>query len=276
MATFKSLYQSRCIQKEDKDIPVFWKPQPIEHQPLTLFADDTCEVDTDWECEPAIARIIALGLCCEIPVGEFVRDAGKRDLPSDPILPVLLRSHVADEAAHDLGFRLAAQKYPPSSQWRTEAESIALTWQSFDIHPIVPAAALEVGVFLASLGAMRLFGGNSLSQMAAQIAKDEYRHVAVNMAIMRGLRLEFTTTILDAIDETVSWIFADLNIPESQTGVMVDREFFRRASRELITTGTASDLDDLTNYTNHTLPFEVSNKSLYARGIDSNYDGAFG
>lgn len=271
MATFQSLYDSRCIKKNDKNVPVFWKPQPIEHQPLTLFADDTCEVDTDWECQDAIARIIALGLCCEIPVGEFVRDAGKGDLPEDLILPTLLRSHVADEAAHDLGFRLAAEKYPPSTRWQTEAAEIASIWQSIDVHPIVLAAALEVGVFLASLGAMRLFGGNSLSHMAAQIARDEYRHVAVNMAVMRGLKMEFGDKISDLIDETISWIFADLNIPATETGMKVDREFFRRASRELVNTGTARDLDDLTNYTNHTLPFEVSNKSLYARGIEDTY-----
>lgn len=265
MATFQSLYESRCETKGDKLVPTFWKPQPIEYCPLTLFSDDNCEVHTDWECEPAIARIIALGLHCEIPVGEFVRDAGKGDLPPDPILPTLLRSHVADEAAHDLGFRLAAEEYAPDKRWMAEAQDISAIWQSIDIHPIVPAAALEVGVFLVSLGAMRLCGGKSLSHMAAQIARDEYRHVAANMAVMRQLGLKFTNNIIDTIDDTVTWMFRDLNIPESETGTVVDLEFFRRASRELVNTGTARDLDGLCNYSNHYLPFENSNKSLYTR-----------
>lgn len=268
MATFQSLYASRCTLKNDKLIPNFWKPQPIEYHPLTLFADDDCEVHTNWECEPVIQRIIALGLHCEIPVGDFVRDAGKGDLPADPILPTLLRSHVADEAAHDLGFRLAAEKYTPAGRYLVDARELANEWQSIDIHPIVPAAALEVGVFLASLGAMRLFGGNSLSHMASQIARDEYRHVAVNMAVMRGLGLEFTDRILSLIDDTVSWVFEDLNIPASETGMTVDREFFRRSSWELVQTGSAVDLDNLTNYVNHYLPFEISNAGLYARGIE--------
>ena len=271
MATFQSLYASRCTTKNDKLVPVFWKPQPIALDPLTLFADDDCPTKPEWQCNDAIQRIIALGLHCEIPVGEFVQDAGKGDLPSDPILPTMLRSHVADEAAHDLGFKLAAEKYKPGEQHLVDAKFLANQWQSLPSHPIVPAAALEVGVFLASLGAMRLFGGNSLSHMASQIARDEYRHVAVNMAVMRGLGLEFNTRILNLIDDTVSWVFTDLNIPAHETGIVVDREFFRRSSCELIETGTARDLDDLTSYTSHYLPFEISNAALYSRAVDSNY-----
>jgi hypothetical protein len=268
MATFQTLYASRCDKKNGKLIPNSWKPQPIDKSPLTLFADDDCPVNAEWGCESVIHRIIALGLHCEIPVGDFVRDAGKGDLPNDPILPTLLRSHVADEAAHDLGFRLAAEKYTPTWLHQCDARDLASQWQSIAIHPIVPAAALEVGVFLASLGAMRLFGGNSLSHMASQIARDEYRHVAVNMAVMRGLGLGFTDRILALIDDTVSWVFEGLEIPAIETGMVVDREFFRRSSRELVSTGTAKDLDDLTNYTTHSLPFEISNAALYTRGTN--------
>jgi hypothetical protein len=267
MATFQSLYASRCVQKGEKLVPVFWKPQPIEQHPLTLFADDTCPVQKDWGCDAVIERIIALGLCCEIPVGDFVRDAGKGDLPADPILPTLLRSHVADEAAHDLGFRLVVEKYPVTQNRDLEAEDIAHQWKTLNLHPIVPAAALEVGVFLASLGAMRLFGGKSLSHIAAQIAKDEYRHVAVNMAVMQGLKLEFGDKVLSLVDETVGWIFQGLNIPEFDTGVTVDSAFFRRASHELINTGMARDLDELCTYSNHYAPFEISNEALYSRSV---------
>lgn len=66
-------------------------------------------------------------------------------------------------------------------------------------------------------------------------------------------------------------MFTDLNIPESETGIAVDREFFRRSSRELVETGTARDLDDLTSYTSHYLPFEISNAALYSRAVDSSY-----
>jgi hypothetical protein len=265
MTTFQALYDSRCVKKGEKLVPVFWKPQPIEAAPLTLFADDTCPVLPEWGCDAAIMRIIALGLCCEIPVGEFVKNAN-RDL-TDPILPALLRSHVADEAVHDLGFRLAADAYPVSDDIAAEALDIADKWRSIAIHPIVPAAALEVGVFLTSLGAMRLFGGNSLSHMAAQIAKDEYRHVAVNMAVMQGMGLDFTGEILALIDSTVAWIFQGLNIPESETSILVDCDFFVRASCELVTTGSAQDLDDLVNYTDYTAAFEVPNASLYSRSV---------
>jgi hypothetical protein len=107
--------------------------------------------------------------------------------------------------------------------------------------------------------------------MASQIARDEYRHVAVNIAIMRSLRLSFDNKILELIDETVNWVFQGVSIPASETGILVDSQFFRRSSHELIETGIASDLDDLTNYTAHLLPFEISNQALYSRGTDSNY-----
>lgn len=267
MATFQSLYDSRCVNHNGKSTPIFWKPQPVKYQPLTLFSDDSCPCEPDWQCEDVISRIIALGLHCEIPVGEFVQQAGKRDLPDDPILPVLLRSHVADEAAHDLGFRLIQKVYPVSEIHLAEAQAIAKEWQSIQAHPIVLAAALEVGVFLASLGALRLFGGNSLSHVAANIAMDEFRHVAVNMAVMLGLGLEFTMKILKLIEETVSYIFENLSIPESETGMTVDREFFLRASHELVHTGHAADLDSLIIYTNHYVPFELSNKERYSRSV---------
>jgi hypothetical protein len=259
------------VIENDKLVPVFWKPRPVDKKPFTLFADDTCPTKQEWGCEEAIQKIIALGLCCEIPVGDFVRDAGKTDLPKDDTLPTLLRSHVADEAAHDLGFRLAAESYPVSNEIQSGAMSLAKDWTSLDIHPIVPAAALEVGVFLCSLGAMRLFGGSSLSHMAAQIARDEYRHVAVNTAVMKSLGFKFDKTILGLIDETVDWIFTGLRIPDSETGITVDSRFFRSSSLELIETGAASDLDDLTNYTTHSLPFENSNASLYSRGVADGY-----
>jgi hypothetical protein len=267
MATFQSLYASRCVNKNDKLTPVFWKPRKVDPSPLTLFADDSCLIQKEWGCEGSIQKIIALGLCCEIPVGDFVRDAGKGDLPADATLPVLLRSHVADEAAHDLGFRLAAEAYPVDRNTQLMAQDIAQNWTSLENHPIVPAAALEVGVFLCSLGAMRLFGGSSLSHMASQIARDEYRHVAVNMAVMKGLKLNFDRKILSLIDETIDWIFEDLCIPDSETGITVNNSFFRRSSLELIETGSANDLDDLTNYTTHSLPFENTNESLYSRGV---------
>jgi hypothetical protein len=266
MTTFQSLYASRCVQKNDKLVPVFWKPQPVEHSPLTLFADDTCPVSEEWGCESVISRIISLGLAGEIPVGEFLKAASKRDLPSNPVLSPLMQSHVADEAAHDLSFRLVKDKYTVKDGDIATALDITSKWQSVDVHPMVPAAALELGVFLCTLGAMRLFGGNVISHMAAQIARDEFRHVAVNTAIVKALRLDFGK-VEGLIKETLWWTFEGLDIPESETGVKVNRDFFMRSSQELMETRRASDLDDLISYTNHFLPFEISNQALYTRGV---------
>jgi hypothetical protein len=149
---------------------------------------------------------------------------------------MLLRSHAVDEDAHELGFRLADRVYPVDEFQYSKAEALSRAWRSFDTHPIIPAAALELGVVLISLTAVNLFGGSSLSHMASQIARDEYRHVAANTAIMRSLKLRFTKEMLDLIDATIDWVFQDLNIPESEVGIAVDRDLFRRLSTGSIAT----------------------------------------
>ena len=63
--------------------------------------------------------------------------------------------------------------------------------------------------------------------------------------------------------ETIEWIFGGLYIPASELGVIVDREFFRNSALQLLNTGEAQELDDLINYANHLLPFEISNDRLY-------------
>jgi hypothetical protein len=265
--TFTELYADRCITKGDKLVPHFWQPQPLASDRFTLFGDATQPVDPCWGVDSVLERIRALGLSCEIPVGQFILDASKRDLPDDATIHPLLKSNVTDEAKHEQGFKLAAEVYPVSNGTQAAAQSLTDIWQCLDEHPIVCAAALEVGVFLCSLGALRLFGGRSLSLMAAQIARDEYRHVGVNRGIMAAMGLDFSHDVTDLIDTTVGWLFRGLSIPKERLGLQIDMQFFIDSSRQLVQENRATELDNLVNYANQNSPMEMKNSSLYTRTI---------
>jgi hypothetical protein len=265
MSTFAELHQDRCYLADNKWVPNFWNPLPIKSAPYTLFGDDSEPVLPEWGVEQTISRILALGLSCEIPVGEFVLSGLSKELPDDPILNVALKANIADEARHYKGFSYAIDTYGCEPVDLAQAAKLTQMWQDFPAHPIAAAAALETGVFLCTLGALRLCGGRSLSDLAARIAFDEYRHVAMNCGIVSILGCD--TDFRSLIESTIDWLFAPLSIPAERTGVTIDRDFFMNAAFDLVNNGKAAELDNLVYYASHTLPFEVDNAELYDREI---------
>lgn len=265
MTTFTQLHQERCYRSNDKWVPNFWNPQPITADPHTLFGDDSEPVLPEWGVEATISRILALGLSCEIPVGELVLAGLAKELPEEPGLDIALKANIADEARHYKGFNYATSSYRCEDADLVDASELTNMWQSFCAHPIAAAAALETGVFLCTLGALRLFGGRSLAHMAAAIARDEYRHVAINRGIVAILDCD--ANFHAPITQTIEWLFAPLSIPADRTGVAIDRDFFIKSAFNLIEDGTATELDSLVYYASHTLPFEVENNELYDREI---------
>ncbi len=268
MTTFSELYADRCYVNQQGDLkPHFWKPQPIERTDFTLFADETMVCEESWGVSQVCDRILALGLHLEIPVGEFVNQASKRDLPQDAVMHNLLKSNIADEAVHYKGFVNAVESYNTTWASLKDAANCAEHWQNLTCHPIEAAQALETGIFLDTLGFLRLAGGKSLVEMASQIARDEYRHVATNRGILAALGYPMMPDFWNLVEETLSWVFEGLNIPKSAVGIKIDTGFFVNAGRSLLTTGEARQLDDLVNYAAHKLPFEIGNAKLYSREV---------
>lgn len=263
MTSITQFYKERCYLTADgKLIPKYWHPQIIDRVPYTLHADATRVCDSNWGVHEVIQRILALGLELELPVGEFVADYLTTEERSS--LRLLLKSNVADEAHHFRGFQLAVEAYPLSEDVKVEAKVVSDRWMAMkeSTPSIALAAALEIGVFLPSLAALRLFGGSSLARMADGISRDEYRHAAVNRMLVD--RSGYNLIDLSQLTlSTVVWVFQGLDIPESVLGVNVNWEFFEKASHDLIQTGSANQLDDLVNYADHLLPFEISNHKLY-------------
>lgn len=263
MTSITEFYKERCyVTADEKLVPEYWHPQVIDCVPYTLHADATKVCDPSWGVHDVIQRILALGLELELPVGEFVADYLSTEERSS--LRLLLKSNVADEAHHFRGFQLAADAYPLTEDVKAEAKVVSGYWMEMkeSTPSIALAAALEIGVFLPSLAALRLFGGSSLARMADGISRDEYRHAAVNRMLIDNIGYNLMD-LRQVILSTVVWLFQGLDIPESVLGVNVNWELFEKASYDLIETGSANQLDDLVNYADHLLPFEISNHKLY-------------
>ena len=65
--------------------------------------------------EDVVLRGLSLR-CLEIPVGDFITDAMKGDLPDEIGCMELLKSNVQDEEKHDIALDLAAQAHGPPSR----------------------------------------------------------------------------------------------------------------------------------------------------------------
>ena len=261
MTTITELYRERCTKTtDDRYIPKYWNPPVVERRPYTLRGDALRPCHPNWGVHEVVQRILALGLELELPVGQFVSEHLQGVEAQS--LKLLLKSNIADEARHHRGIELAVEAYPLTDEAKGGAKLMASFWQDRTDSPILLAAALEIGVFLSSLAALRLFGGSSLALMADGISRDEYRHASVNRMLVTMAELDLMD-VWDLVNETITWVFAGLNIPASELGVTIDADLFRRSASELMVNGEAKELDDLVNYANHLLPFEISNDRLY-------------
>lgn len=269
MSTYQSIYKERCYADGS---PHYWDPQPMESEPFTLFGEDDELCDESWGADRTVSRVLALGLHLELPVGQWVYDARKElsglDGQKDTVL-ALLKSNIKDEHAHDKGFRLAAKAYPLIGNDYEEAGLIADRWLSNSEHPLAKAAISEVGIFLVTLGVMRVVGGRSLCTFAARISHDEARHVSTNRSVLfdMGYRPDQpTNSLMELRKDTLAWAMEYLNVPSDVLGDKLNADYLIEQSTQLITTGTAPEFDELVYMADHNLPFELSNSDMYDRG----------
>ena len=111
--------------------------------------------------EEVIQRALALR-CLEIPVGDFISDAMKGDLPDIEGCRELLLSNVIDEENHDIALNYAAQAHKIPSRFEAEAERIKNAWLELDRHPVLKAVVLERSVFFVLLPIFRFLGDTGL------------------------------------------------------------------------------------------------------------------
>jgi hypothetical protein len=247
MLTYQALYDARCRYGK----PHYWKPQDLPLTPLEFESGGIPAV---------IERCLALALCLEIPVGTWIAEATRQELPVDELTLRLLRSNIGDENVHLHAFKRAVEVYPVSDSVLADAEAIAQEWITAPGHPIEKAALTEVGVFVpATLAVLRIFGGQSLSSLAASISKDEQRHVSTNRGVLKDLGYDpFAPSLsLDVFRyHTLAWMLDGLNVPE----MALDKDFFIECSTELVKHGYSRELDQLTAGADYVPPFEKENR----------------
>lgn len=240
--TFDSLLQSRC-NADGK--PVYWKPKKPKYTGFQW---------NDYGIPEVVEKVLALQLVLELPVGKFVSDASGSELPVSQVAKKLLLSNIGDENVHYHAFKYVADVYPVSKSTSCEAEAIAESWIKAPGHPIEKPTLLECGVFTPALAFLQICGGQSLQTIAAQVARDEQRHVATNRGVMRKLGMQpgSPSPHLDIYRyHTLEWLFDGLSVPSTVKNSYwfferdFDKDFLIEESTNLVRQGFSFGLNQL-------------------------------
>ena len=191
--------------------------------------------------EDVIKRALALR-CLEIPVGDFISEAMRGDLPEDKGCKKLLQSNVIDEEKHDIALNYAAAAHRVSDRQEAEAQKICKTWLELDRHPVLKAVVLERSVFFVLLPIFRFLGDTGLRTTSADISRDEQTHVAANSLVCDALKLTSDPTINRLRRATISWVLQPLQGEADNKHLSAN--FWLKCSDSLYTRGKAEGLSE--------------------------------
>ena len=208
--------------------------------------------------EDVIHRALSLR-SLEIPVGDFIKDAMKGDLPSDAGCKELLLSNVVDEENHDEALNYAAEAHQIPDGIEKEAAKITKAWLELDRHPVLKAVVLERSVFFVLLPIFRFLGDTGLRTTSADISRDEQTHVAANTLVCDALGLKSDKQLNNLRKATVAWVLQSLEAENANKHL--SKEFWMASSNSLYTRGKAEGLMD-TRASRMPAFFETNNVNL--------------
>ena len=208
--------------------------------------------------EEVIQRALALR-CLEIPVGDFINEAMRGDLPEDRGCKKLLQSNVIDEEKHDIALNYAAAAHKVPEEFEKEARKICQTWLELDRHPVLKAVVLERSVFFVLLPIFRFLGDTGLRTTSADISRDEQTHVAANSLVCDSLGLSSDKTINRLRRATIAWVLQPLNGESDHKHL--SGNFWLNCSDSLYARGKAEGLSD-TRASRMPAFFETNNINL--------------
>jgi len=191
--------------------------------------------------EDVVKRGLALR-CLEIPVGDFISDAMKGDLPTDAGCKELLLSNVKDEENHDIALNYAARAHQIPTKFEREAQHICKTWLELDRHPVLKAVVLERSVFFVLLPIFRFLGDTGLRTTSADISRDEQTHVAANTLVCSELGLSSDKQINNLRKATIAW--ATQSLAAEHENKHLSSNFWMKCSDSLYARGKAEGLSD--------------------------------
>ena len=211
--------------------------------------------------EEVIQRALALR-CLEIPVGDFISEAMKGDLPQGIEAEgcrELLLSNVEDEINHDIALNYAAEAHQIPVRFEKEAERIKQAWLELDRHPVLKAVVLERSVFFVLLPIFRFLGDTGLRTTSADISRDEQTHVAANTLVCQALDLKTDKALNNLRRNTIGWVLQSLQGEGSHKHL--SSNFWFNCSDSLYTRGKAEGLSD-TRASRMPAFFETNNVNL--------------
>ena len=207
--------------------------------------------------EDVIKRALALR-CLEIPVGDFINEAMRGDLPDVRGCKKLLQSNVIDEEKHDIALNYAAEAHQIPERFEKEAQRIKEAWLELDRHPILKAVVLERSVFFVLLPIFRFLGDTGLRTTSADISRDEQTHVAANTLVCEELGLKSDTELNKLRKATMGWVLQSLDAESDNKHLSSN---FWMASDSLYTRGKAEGLNE-TRASRMPAFFETNNVNL--------------
>tara|TARA_R100001082_G_scaffold308_1_gene161 strand:+ start:15795 stop:16550 length:756 start_codon:yes stop_codon:yes gene_type:complete len=208
--------------------------------------------------EEVIQRALALR-CLEIPVGDFINDAMKGDLPDVKGCKELLISNVKDEDKHDIALNFAAKAHKVPQKFEHQASLIKDAWLEIDRHPVLKAVILERSVFFVLLPIFRFLGDTGLRTISADISRDEQTHVCANTLVCEALGLKSDKTLNNLRRATVSWVLDPLQGKASNKHL--SSNFWLKSSDNLYLNGKAEGLAE-TRASRMPAFFETNNVNL--------------
>lgn len=211
--------------------------------------------------EKVVQRALALR-CLEIPVGDFISEAMKGDLPEGSEAGgcrELLISNVADEVKHDIALDYAARAHKVSTRMEAEAAKIRDAWLELDRHPVLKAVVLERSVFFVLLPIFRFLGDTGLRTTSADISRDEQTHVAANSLVCSHLGLTPDKQMNQLRKATMAWVTQSLSGEHEDK--YLSSNFWMKNSDSLYSRGKAEGLIE-TRASRQPAFFECSNVDL--------------
>ena len=209
--------------------------------------------------EEVIQRALALR-CLEIPVGDFISDAMKGDLPDVKGCKELLASNVVDEENHDiaLNYSLLQRMESPLGLRRKLHTFVKRGLNLTGIRSLRPWC-LSVPSSLSYCQSSDSSEIQDYARQALTSARDEQTHVAANTLVCEALGLKSDKTLNNLRRATVAWCLQSLKGEADHKHL--SSNFWLASSDSLYTRGKAEGLAE-TRASRMPAFFETANQNL--------------
>ena len=251
MSTLIKKLESKVIETRTQDVFTDLNSKRRDWK-VTGIPKENFKIPSIGNLDKIFARITAIALELELPVGSFIRAA----LETDGIPPTAYKGMIAniiDEEKHDKAFKEIAKIYIPTTEDKAKAREFRIKAVQYrHYNPIAKSRDLETIVFLTVQGIMRFYGGQSLERVIADISHDEYRHTNYGWRLSTVLKIGRDNEFEELCRDIVDWVIE----PFDQVSF---KSMWEGIRDEMLEQGYSDKLSHMLNYGLHRAPFELSN-----------------